>query len=831
MRSIQQSFSLSLSIRAFLFLAISSIALGGLTQVASAQIPVPTTPPPDVSSPIEKSLSQQYTILGITVTGNKSGNPATIISQSGLYKGEKITLPSEDIRRAMSQLWSLGLFSDVQIVIDKETPQTDGSIGLYLTISVQEFRHLGKLNISGNKEIKTADVEKAIKFRSFDFVRPWDVSEAVRRVKALYEKEGYHFAQINVEQTVPSNDTANTVDLTFHINEGSEVVVRTIEFEGNSKVSDADLRGAMDDTHEKRWWKILTSGTFDATKYEDDKKKIINYYHSRGFRDAAILGDSIWLTGTEDLHIRINVYEGQQYYIRNIAVVGNEVIPADEIRRRLGFQRGDIYNMERFDVNLHGPSQDFSDVGSLYYDRGYVVNINKDESVEAGDSIDVTLRVQEGKQHFFRYVEIAGNSKTKDYVIRRELYVRPGESFSRAAIIRSLRQLSQLNYFNQEKLVPDVKMQPDATDVDVVFNVEERSSDTFNASVGYGGALGLTGSVGVSFNNFDISDPLHGGAGQIMSVSAEFGQSQYRNFSLSFVEPWLNQKPTTLGFSLSTNHVAYTYIADNSAASLTLGRRLRWPDDFFRIDGTLLAKRTNIENGGGIYDVGIHDELSIQSVISRVSTDNPIFPTTGSEFSLVNRFAYWPSLSPAPNEPSRYFKNAFSMKFYTPLWGIGDQNKLVFETSSEIGQLGGVGDHPFVPPTERFTMGGSGLGSLYSIPLRGYDESTIGIEQQAATSFAAGGLAYVRYNAELRFIVSMEPIPIYFLSFAEAGNVWKDFSNADLFTLKRSAGVGARVQVPAVGLIGIDFGYGFDNVQAFGAPSGWHTHFQFGRGF
>jgi len=389
-----------------------------------------------------------------------------------------------------------------------------------------------------------------------------------------------------------------------------------------------------------------------------------------------------------------------------------------------------------------------------------------------------------------------------------------------------------LNYFNQEKLVPEPKILPDATHVDITYNVEERSSDTFNASVGYGGSLGFTGSVGLSFNNFDISDPFKGGGGQIFSITAEFGQSQYRTLSLSFQEPWLFQEPTTLGFSVYNTHQNYIYELTRTGASLSLGRRFKWPDDFFSGSWTLAGQKSDIRNGGGIYTTGQHDEVSIQQVISRVSTDNPVFPTSGSEFSLLNRLAYLPVESIAPNEPSNYFKNQLSMRFYNPMLAIGGTNKMVLATSAEIGQLGGVGSSPYVPPTERFTMGGSGLASgFYTVPLRGYDDASIGVSRANESGFPTGGLAYTKFSAELRYILSLEPIPMYLLTFAEAGNVWQSFSYADLSTLKRSLGVGARIQVPSVGLIGIDFGYGFDAEKPFGPPSGWKTHFQFGRGF
>ncbi|MDP4229091.1 MAG: outer membrane protein assembly factor BamA [Bacteroidota bacterium] len=785
---------------------------------------------------------QEYTVLGVSVEGNESGSAETIIAQSGIRKGDKVTIPSDEVRRAITRLWQQNIFSDVNIEATKIIPQDGGTLGVYLTIKVKEFRHCDSVIIDGYKHLSLSDIEKTFTFYKNDFLRPWEVANIKEKIKAAYVKEGYQYADITSE-VKPVNDGTGKVHLYLHINEGTEVTIRHIDFTGNTNVSSSDLRGAMDDTHEKPHFPsfkaIFHSGTFDEKKLADDKQKILAFYRTKGYRDAAILGDSIWVTDKEDLNILINVYEGPQYYLRNISIIGNEVFSEAEIRTNLGFKKGDVYNVEKFQLNLKGPTQDFIDVGSLYYDRGYIVNIEPVESIvpkkegDTGpDSLDIAIHINEGKRHYLRNIDIAGNTKTKDYVIRRELYTRPGDPFSRSAIIRSLRQLAQLNYFNQEKLVPDVKPVADATEFDVTYNVEEKSSDTFNASLGYGGSLGLTGSIGVSFNNFDIADPLHGGAGQIASVSAEFGQLNYRTLSISFTEPWLWQEPTALGFSIFNQQSNIYYSIVRTGATISIGRRFRVPDDFFRGDWTLLGQHSDITSGGGIYTPGIHDEISLQQVISRNSTDDPLFPAGGSDLSFLTKIAYLPTKSIPPNEPANYYKVGFTLKFYTTLAQFNPTNKLVLATVADVGQLGGISGAPFVPPQERFTMGGSGLATgFYTVPLRGYNDASIGIQTAPGSTYSQGGLFYNRYVAELRFQISREPIPIFVEAFAEAGNVWADFSNSDPFSLKRAAGFGARVQVPAVGLIGIDLGYGFDSNVPFGPVSGWHTHFQFGRFF
>ena len=792
----------------------------------------------------QNPAEQEYTVLGITVEGNISGNAETIIAQSTIRKGDKMMVPGDEVHRAVMRLWQQNIYEDVNVEATKIIPQDGGTYGIYLTIKLKEFPHCDSVIIDGYKNLSLSDIQKSFTFYSNDFLRPWEVANIKQKIKAAYIKEGYQYADITSE-VKPLGDGTGKVHLYLHINEGTEVKIRHIDFRGNSKISSGDLRGAMDDTHETHPFPnilaMLHSGTFDEKKYAEDKQKVLAFYRSKGFRDGAILSDSIWVTDKEDLNILITVYEGPQYYIRNIAIVGNEVFPESEIRLNLGLHKGDVFSIDKLELNLKGPTQDFVDVGSLYYDRGYIVNINHEETLvthdrdefgEASDSVDISIHISEGKRHFLRNIDIAGNTKTKDYVIRRELYTRPGDAFSRSAIIRSLRQLAQLNYFNQEKLVPDVRPVPDATQFDITYNVEEKSSDTFNASIGYGGSLGLTGSIGVSFNNFDIADPLHGGAGQVASVSAEFGQLSYRTLSVSFTEPWLFQEPTALGFSVFNQQSNIYYSIVRTGATISLGRRFRVPDDYFRGDWTLLGQHSDITSGGGLYTPGRHDEISVQQVISRNSTDDPLFPGGGSDLALLTKLAYLPLKSVSPNEPANYYKVGLTLKFYTTLAQFNPTNKLVLATVADIGQIGGMTGSPFVPPQERFTMGGSGLATgFFTIPLRGYDDASIGIQTAPGSTYSQGGLYYNRYVAELRFQISREPIPIFVEAFAEAGNVWANFSNSDPFTLKRSAGLGARVQVPAVGLIGIDVGYGFDSNIPFGPVSGWHTHFQFGRFF
>jgi outer membrane protein insertion porin family len=401
-------------------------------------------------------------------------------------------------------------------------------------------------------------------------------------------------------------------------------------------------------------------------------------------------------------------------------------------------------------------------------------------------------------------------------VIRRELYTRPGDTFSKQAVIRSLRNLANLNYFNPEKLQPDV--QPvDATTVDLTYQVEEKPSDTFNASVGLS-SLGLSGMLGVSFNNFSITEPLTGGAGQILNFNWEFGTYQ-TTFSLGFTEPWLFDDPTSLGGSVfyQTQDVA-EYKLRRYGLTANLGRRLRWPDDYFRIDVGVNALNNKIvgdQSNLAYYQNG--SELSLAATISRTSIDNPIFPTSGSRFSFANTIA---GLGDA-----RYTKHELKFEFYSPIGRLSESNPVVLYLGNEYGYLNDFGPLDKIPPSAFYSMGGTGLGGFNVTPLRGYTEGSIGPLGPGAIPL---GKVYTKVTSELRFGISVNPIPIYALVFAEAGNVWGRFREVDPFDLKRSAGAGLRLTIPGVGLLGFDYGYGFD-LDSQGQKGGWQFHFQFGR--
>ena len=766
----------------------------------------------------QRNASQEiYKILGISVDGNALADPAAIIANSGLKIGDEVMIPGDQVAQAIRRLWGLKLFDDVQISIDRKMGN-----GVYLLITVKELPRFDRTEFTGRKEISEDDINKKINLVKGQVYPPQESMRIQKEIKKLYEKEGYLLAKITVDP-VPMDSTKNRVILKINIDEGKEVQVEHINFQGNTAFTDGDLRGAMDETSEKRWWKFWSSANFDRKKYDEDKKKIIDFFRKNGYRDAQIVSDSIWYTPSkENMDILIRVHEGAQYRIRNITWQGNTVYSAEQLNARLGMVTGDIYDQEKFDHNLRG-NESQNDVASLYLDNGYLrVNLEPTETRVGEDSLDIAINVYEMNQFRIGHVNIKGNTKTQEKVIRRELYTRPGDFFSREKIMRSIRQLSVLNYFNPEKIKPDYNLADDKT-VDLSYEVEEKSSDNINASVGYSGYFGVTGALGFTINNFSIAEPFSGGAGQILNFEWQFGEgNRFRTFSLGFTEPWLNGEPTLLGVTLFDTRQIYTFDLQQTGASVRVGRRFKWPDDFFRGDWIVNAQANDIRNGGGYYHEGRTTQFSVTQIITRNSIDNPIFPTIGSNVSLSIELSGGPFL-PGNIQFSKWL---FNSEWYMPLF---NSSRVALYMSSSYGYLAPI-NGSIINPIDEFIMGGTGLGYVATTPLRGYEDQSIGVHN--SSGYVVYGNVMTKQTLEVRLAATLNPIPIYFLVFAEGGNIFNTLAEANFFDLKRSAGLGARLQIQPIGLLGFDYGYGFDSpTPGSTAPSGWHFHFQFGRGF
>ena len=810
------------------------------------------------SNILSQTAKTNYKILGISVQGNKSADPRTIIVNSGLKTGDEIQIPGEQTLIAIKQLWALNIFSDVQIDIEKKVED-----GVFLLIKVEEFPRLEKIIFEGNDEQSTSDLEKKVTISRGQILKTSEINRLKLTYLKIYEDDGYLNAEIKIkyfeyfsadtssdeisviwrnrenlaeEYTVKYDKKEiqymnlidkikNRVLLKMEFKENGKVTVRKIAFNGTKNFKSDDLRSEFKDTEESRWWKFWSSAKFDKKKYEDDKKLVETFYKKNGYRDAEILGDSlVYSNDKKDVAIYLNVFEGNQYKVRNITWEGNKIYPDEFLTERLGFVKGEVYNLEKFNQNLR-QNEKQSDISSLYLDNGYLTfNLKPVETKVGEDSIDILIQITERNQFRIGTVDIIGNDKTKDKVIRRELYSIPGDYFNRALMLRSLQQLANLQFFNVEKLYQegvDYQLGNDST-VNVVYKVEEKSSDYLNASVGYSGSYGFSGSVGVTLTNFSMAEPFSLGAGQVLSFSWQFGVSSiYRTFSLGFTEPWMYDTPTLVGADIFDTRQQYIYDMQQTGATVRVGRKLRWPDDYFYIQGLMKFQYNDVTNGGSYYATGKTRQYTLGATISRKNIDNPTFPSLGSSIILDGELSGGPFL---PGDVD-YFKLDFKTEWYKRLFNT---NRIALYTLTDVACIGELKANTPINPFEYFYMGGNGL-VVSTIPLRGYEDRTVGPLNSSGDVY--GGKVAIRYTTELRFAVTMEPMPLYFLMFAEAGNTFKDINSTNAFDLRRSVGVGARIMINPIGLVGFDMGYGFDRKAVDGKDPSWVFHFQFGKGF
>jgi len=771
-----------------------------------------------LSVPVIAQSPNEYRVREVRVVGADPTTEDVVRQYAGIRIGDALRANSDALQKAIRSLMSRGVYATVNLYFT-DVDQSTGDVTL--VIDVKPFPRVGRIALEGNDALDDAELRDVVSLREGSIFSPYELSRSIARMRALYSKEGYLGARVGVDSSLSSE--TGRLDLTLAIDEGPEVRVDQIVFVGNQRLAESELRSAMEDVSTKSWWQVWRSSSFDREGLQRDVTRIQDHYRSQGYIDATATVDTVDVDPpTGKTLIRIRISEGRQVHLRSLNLTGNTAYSTDQLRRRLDVEEGGPYNQTQLEMNLNGNAEQ-TDVRSLYYDNGYLqfsANLSETRN-ETGDSVDVVVSMQEGSPSTVRYVTIKGNTKTKDKVIRRELYTRPGDVFSRAAVIRSLRSLANLNYFNPEKMNPDIRP-VDATHVDITYQVEERPSDTFNASIGLS-SQGLTGLLGVSFNNFSITEPLFGGGGQVLNFNWEFGTYQ-STFALGLTEPWVFDDPTSLGANIfyQTRDVASlssanSYKLRQAGLSLNLGRRLRWPDDYFRVDGGVSYRRNDLDGESSSLYYRNGTEVTASLSLSRSSIDNPVFPTVGSRFVFANTIAGLGS--------ARYVKTETRFEFYSPLAFVTENNPLVFYLGSEMGNLYDYGPIQDIPPLSFYSMGGTPIGGLNVTPLRGYRDGSIG---PIDANGIAIGQVYTKLSAELRFGVSLNPIPIYILTFMEAGNVWQKFAEVDPYDLKRSAGLGVRLTIPGVGLLGFDYGYGFDR-DAFGVPGSWQFHFQFGR--
>ncbi|MCB0722713.1 MAG: outer membrane protein assembly factor BamA [Ignavibacteriae bacterium] len=757
---------------------------------------------------------QTYRIVSITTTGNKLYDSRTIVSYSGLSVGDEIAIPSDASREAIKKLWNLGLFSDISMYIDRVVGNE-----AYLVIDVKELPRVESVVIKGNKEISTDDLKSRIDIVPGEVVSNQKLKDVEFNLEKYYQEEGYALAEVTVDELISATNEAR---IRVTVDEGKELSVEKIRFKGNKSISSGDLRGAMENTSEGVWWQFWNSSTFDKKKFQDDIKLIEAYYKERGYKDATVKDYSLDVSpNKEDLTITIDIDEGSKYRLNNVNFTGNEVYKDSLLVSILDMKRGDVYNLRKLQENLYG-NENETDISSLYLDRGYLAfNAETEEKIVDGNKIDLTIKITENNQFRIGLVGFEGNEKTRDKVLRRELYSIPGDYFTKTSVKRSLQQLNSLNYFNPEKLTQQIIPANDST-VNITYVVEERSSDQFNASVGYSASFGFTGSLGLTFNNFDLARPLSGGAGQILNFNWQFGESgTYRTFAIGFTEPWLYGTPTLLGVNLFDTRTNYNSIdIQETGGYLSLGRRFKFPDDYFRGDWVLKFQRTDTKSGAGIYEEGTRSQFSLRQTITRSTVFDPVFPTSGTRVSNSTELAAGPLIGNIG-----FIKNIFTTETYTRIFR---DNSLTLYSTFNFSFINSITTDNYLPPNEVFFMGGNGL-TYNTIALRGYDDRTIGPKNSTGT--AIGGTVALKYGLELRYPLSLDPLPVFVLAFAEAGNIWSSFQKTDPFNLRRSVGGGVRLLLPAVGMIGFDMGYGIDRLAVDGQQPEWLFHFQFGRGF
>lgn len=824
------------------------ILMGCFIVVAAAQAQTDSLPYATYEKPTD------YEIGGVKVVGSQFSDPATIISIAGFRVGDRIRVPGKEIQRAVKSLMKLSLFTNVEILKEK----TIGDV-IFLIIKVEERPRLASHSFKGVSKGAHDDLNEEVnKF----LIKGGIVTDAIKTnaakaIEKYYEEKGYLDCRVKVFE-YPDTSRINAVRLVFDINKNKKVKIEDITFSGVNHVKVRKVRNLMKNTRRKK--RILSSSKLIKKDFEEDKKAIVEYYNKVGFRDARIVKDSIWRVKDKDgnpgdLIVHLDIEEGNRYYFRNITFKGNSVYDDETLSNILGIKKGDVYNKELLTTRLNF-SQDGRDVTSLYMDNGYLFfNVDPVEVAISEDSIDLDIRIFEGPQATIDKVVIKGNDRTHEHVIRRELRTLPGNKFSRSDIIRSQREIINLGYFNAENLGINTPVNPQRGTVDIEYTVEEKPSDQLELSAGWGGSgRGVIGTLGVAFNNFSLRNikdrstwsPLPQGDGQRLSIRAQTNGRYYQSYNMSFTEPWLGgKKPTSFTIASYASILSNGFLRSsdlygrliNAGLTVSLGTRLKWPDDNFISSTALNLQNISLQNynfgrgffrtdRGEIVEEGEYRNFSITQTFARTSINNPIFPQEGSKVSLSVQLTPPYSLftnrdykNEAPEDRFRmleYHKWKIEADWYQTLVG-----KLTVRANAKFGFLGAYNKDIGVSPFERFQLGGDGLNNQQFgyftgteiISMRGYSPQDIEnnrFDPNNPNDIAATPL-YQKITLELRYPLSLAPTStIFVMAFAQGGNSWKSAGDYNPFDLKRSVGAGLRVFLPMFGVLGFDWGVGFD---------------------
>ena len=830
---------------------------------------------------------KQYTIGEIKVTGTSNYNEQTVIAFTGLKEGEKIYIPGERLTKVLNELWDLGLFSDINFYLTN----VDGNVA-DLELEITEVPQLIDVKVRGIKKRKRSDIVKDNELKEGKKITENVKANIKSYVKNKYRKKGFLNANANIETQEVRDSTQNDklvgVDMTININKGEKVKIKEINFDGNNKFSNWKLHRKMKKTKEKFFLRFWKRSKLIPEEYEADKQRIVDFMKAEGYRDARIVSDTIRKLDENNIAIDIKVKEGDRYYFGDIEFLGNTVYSDERLKRLIGIRKGDPYNGPLLQEKIADNTKpDADDVTNLYQNSGYLFSqINPVETNVYNDTIDFEIRIQEGKVAYFDKISVEGNTRTNDNVVYRNLRTLPGRRYSKDAVVRSVRELGQVGYFDPESINPQIQnVNPQAGTLDVNYQVAEQGSSQIQLQGGYGGG-GFIGTLGLSFNNFSMRNlfnkdawkPIPMGDGQKLSLRAQASQT-FRNYSFSFTEPWLGgKKPVRLSVSLSrTTQFLFnplTRSADTdrnfSITGIDVGyaKRLQEPDNYFTFNAGVGFQHYKLNN----YNVGLFrfpngqsNNLSFQLGLTRDNTFvNPIYPLGGSKFNVSAKFTIPYSLfnnvdydqlaedrevaleeqdnaALADIDQQRFnwlefYKVKFSGEWFNKIW-----DKLVLRSKIEYGFLGAYNQDRGVPPFERFFLGGDGLGGFTLdgrevIQLRGYPNQSIMPRSRGGasqSSFNDGATIYNKYTLELRYPITLKPsASIYALTFLEGGSSYDEFRNFSPFELSRSAGFGLRIFMPAFGLLGIDFGHGFDPIPGTDTgPNGWETHFIIGRQF
>lgn len=816
---------------------------------------------------------RKYVVAAIDVVGELNNDPKILANLSGLRVGQEVTIPGDDITAAIKKYWDYGLFSDVKIYAKKIEGRD-----VYLEIFLQERPRLSMLNYHGLKKAEIEAVDEKVAMIKGSQVTPYLLKRAEKFIKDHFVDKGFYNTEVNIVQR---DDTSrvNHVILDVYVDKKEKVKISSLVFEGNEALTEGQLNRYMKKTNERRKIKnFFRTKKFVEENYRADLDKIIEKYNEKGYRDAYIVYDSISRNDDNTLNIKIRVEEGNQYYFGNITWVGNTIYPSEYLSFLLRIRKGDVFNQTLLDERLF---TDDDAVQNEYLNNGYLFSriIPVDLKIY-NDTVDLEMRIYEGEQATINRVIINGNTKTHEHVVRRELRVKPGELFNKAAIVRTVRELAQLGHFDPEKINPVPIPDQDKGTVDIEFNLEEKDNDQIELSGGWGAGM-FVGTLGLSFSNFSVRNitnldawkPLPSGDGQTLGLRAQTNGKYYQAYSINFVEPWLGgKKPNSLSVSLYYtlqtgissrygyygygNYDPYSYKGDDSrhikvlGASLGLGRRLTWPDDWFTLYNELSYRQYDLKDWSfiGNFRNGKSHSIYLKTILSRNSIDNPLYTRSGSSFSLgVELTPPYSSFtgkdySSITDEQElyefiEYHKWTFKGAMFKPL---DRANKFVVMSKIEGGFLGYYNDY-LKSPFEKFTLGGDGMSgySMYgseTVGLRGYENNSLTpysfYEVDGERYSMADGNMYTKLTMELRYPFTLQPsATVYGLMFLEAGNAWSDFKGYNPFQMYRSAGLGVRIFLPMFGLLGIDWGYGFDTVPGRPEAAGSNFHFVMGQSF